>query len=63
MTAAGALELTAKAIAFHGSNAELMAAGCGTLRLLCVGHPCLVSVLDQCRAAGWRTGTAGGSSS
>ncbi|CAK8992435.1 unnamed protein product [Durusdinium trenchii] len=38
LTVAGALELTAKAIAFHGNNAELQAAGCGLLRLLCGGH-------------------------
>jgi len=38
LTRAGALELTAKAIAFHGNNAELQAAGAGVLRLLCGGH-------------------------
>eukprot|EP00933_Yihiella_yeosuensis_P044966 TRINITY_DN4025_c2_g1_i1.p1 TRINITY_DN4025_c2_g1~~TRINITY_DN4025_c2_g1_i1.p1 ORF type:complete len:765 (+),score=215.56 TRINITY_DN4025_c2_g1_i1:43-2337(+) len=38
LTKAGALELVAKAVAFHAENAELQAAGCGALRLLCTGH-------------------------
>merc|ERR1712107_304320 len=33
------LELVAKAVAYHVENAELQAAGCGALRLLCMGHP------------------------
>jgi len=38
ITNCGGLELMAKAVAFHGKNAELQAAGCGALRLLCTGH-------------------------
>lgn len=38
LTKAGALELTAKAIAFHSNNPELQASGAGVLRLLCSGH-------------------------
>eukprot|EP00930_Biecheleria_cincta_P035985 TRINITY_DN2470_c0_g1_i1.p1 TRINITY_DN2470_c0_g1~~TRINITY_DN2470_c0_g1_i1.p1 ORF type:complete len:1135 (-),score=264.18 TRINITY_DN2470_c0_g1_i1:134-3169(-) len=38
LTECGALELVAKAVAFHVDNAELQAAGCGALRLLCAGH-------------------------
>lgn len=34
----GGLELVAKAVAYHAENAELQAAGCGALRLLCTGH-------------------------
>merc|ERR550514_2612762 len=38
ITECGGLELLAKALAFHIENAELQAACCGTLRLLCSGH-------------------------
>eukprot|EP00441_Pelagodinium_beii_P018060 CAMPEP_0197657502 /NCGR_PEP_ID=MMETSP1338-20131121/44669_1 /TAXON_ID=43686 ORGANISM="Pelagodinium beii, Strain RCC1491" /NCGR_SAMPLE_ID=MMETSP1338 /ASSEMBLY_ACC=CAM_ASM_000754 /LENGTH=874 /DNA_ID=CAMNT_0043233893 /DNA_START=58 /DNA_END=2682 /DNA_ORIENTATION=- len=34
----GGVELLAKAVAFHAENAELQAAGCGALRLLCTGN-------------------------
>mmetsp|Transcript_15285 Transcript_15285/g.27240 ORF Transcript_15285/g.27240 Transcript_15285/m.27240 type:complete len:679 (-) Transcript_15285:36-2072(-) len=34
----GAVELLTKAIAIHVDNAELQAAGCGALKLLCHGH-------------------------
>eukprot|EP00929_Paragymnodinium_shiwhaense_P064389 TRINITY_DN32240_c0_g1_i1.p1 TRINITY_DN32240_c0_g1~~TRINITY_DN32240_c0_g1_i1.p1 ORF type:complete len:644 (+),score=209.40 TRINITY_DN32240_c0_g1_i1:90-2021(+) len=33
----GGLELLAKAVSFHAENAELQAAGCGALRMLCTG--------------------------
>eukprot|EP00927_Polykrikos_kofoidii_P042257 TRINITY_DN36122_c0_g1_i1.p1 TRINITY_DN36122_c0_g1~~TRINITY_DN36122_c0_g1_i1.p1 ORF type:complete len:692 (-),score=146.14 TRINITY_DN36122_c0_g1_i1:45-2120(-) len=39
ITECGGLELVAKAVAYHCENAELQAAGCGALRLLCSGHP------------------------
>lgn len=39
LTQCGAVELVAKAIAFHSANSELQAAGCGALKLLCTGHP------------------------
>merc|ERR1712176_1074090 len=38
ITECGGLELVAKAVAYHVENAELQAAGCGALRLLCTGH-------------------------
>lgn len=38
LTECGALELVAKAVAFHVDNPELQAAGCGALKLLCTGH-------------------------
>jgi len=38
ITECGGLELLAKALAFHIENAELQAACCGALRLLCGGH-------------------------
>lgn len=38
ITESGGLELMTKAVAYHSGNAELQAAGCGTLRLLCKGH-------------------------
>jgi len=38
ITDCGGLELVAKAVATHPENAELQAAGCGALKLLCRGH-------------------------
>jgi len=38
ITECGGLELIAKAVNYHAENAELQAAGCGALRLLCLGH-------------------------
>lgn len=35
----GALELLVKVISYYPTNAELQAAGCGALRLLCTGNP------------------------
>jgi len=38
ITECGGLELMAKAVSLHPNSAELQAAGCGALKLLCQGH-------------------------